>query len=652
MCGITGYFLSRSNSSHPAHQLSKGGLLQHRGPDGFDSWLNHNQTLGLQHYRLAIVDLSLAGAQPMHSEDGRWVIAFNGEIYNHLHLRKELDAEGASPCWRGYSDTESLLAGISVWGLRKTLDKCDGMFAIALYDRVERNLTLVRDRLGEKPLYYGYMAGALCIASEPKALRAVGSGSLQLNRGALAAYMRLGYVPGVQSIYDGILRLVPGTMITFTESDINNTYMPAPYQYWSLSSIIQERAENTSELSTQEVLDGLDSVMRNAVKQQMQADVPHGALLSGGIDSSLVVGMMQAQSSRPVHTFSIGFGGSAVDEAPYARSVAAHLGTNHTELYVSAQDALDFVPRLPEIFCEPFADSSQVPTLLVSQMAKQQVTVALTGDGGDELFAGYDRYFRVDNGYRRIQSIPIALRRAGASLIKNTPLSMLNSIARLLGNPGGLHNPADRMRKIANVLASENPAMLNRGLITLWDPFQLMDGVEESESVFVGDLPLAPTLIEQLMLADSLCYLPDDLLVKVDRAAMAFSLECRAPFLDHNVVEYAWGTGLEQKIHHGQGKWILQQLLERYMPRNLFDRPKQGFGLPVDGWLQGPLREWAESLLSPIALEKSGMLNVALVRRRWQEHLEGSRNWQQHLWALLMFQAWLEYQECNEFSYL
>lgn len=645
MCGITGFYLPTSDTGHPAHRLSAGGLLQHRGPDRFDDWVNPEQTLGFQHYRLAIVDLSPAGAQPMHSADGRWVIVFNGEIYNHPQLREQLEAEGAAPRWRGHSDTETLLAGISAWGLRKTLDACAGMFAIALYDRAERSLTLARDRLGEKPLYYGYVSGALCLASEPKALRAVAGGSLRLNTGALAAYMRLGYVPGPQSVYDGILRLPPGMLTTFTVADIERTQLPSPQRYWSLQSIVQECAGKSAALSTQEALEGLDAVMRRAVKQQMLADVPLGALLSGGIDSSLVVGMMQAQSSQPVRTFSIGFGGAAVDEAPHARRVAAHLGTHHTELYVSAQDALNLVPRLPQIFCEPFADSSQVPTLLVSQMARRQVTVALTGDGGDELFAGYDRYFRVANGYRKIQRMPLALRRAGAGVLRHAPLGLLNAAAKLLGNPGQLRNPADRLRKIADVLASESPSALHRGLITLWEPSQLMAGVAENESVFSADLPVAPTLVEQMMLADSLCYLPDDLLVKVDRAAMAFSLECRAPFLDHRVVEYAWGLSLAQKAPQGEGKWVLKQLLERYVPRPLFDRPKQGFGLPVDGWLQGPLRDWAEALLSPQALARTGLFNVGLVRRRWQEHLDGTRNWQQHLWTLLMLQAWLENQQ-------
>lgn len=584
----------------------------------------------------------------MHSADGRWVIVFNGEIYNHSQLREQLEVQGAAPRWRGHSDTETLLAGISAWGLRKTLDACAGMFAIALYDRAERSLTLARDRMGEKPLYYGYLAGALCLASEPKALRAVAGGALELNTGTVAAYMRLGYVPGSESIYKGILRVPPGSVVNFTERDIEYGRMPLPYQYWSLHTIVENCAGNASALSTQEALDSLDAVLRQAVNQQMVADVPIGALLSGGIDSSLIVSMMQALSPQPVHTFSIGFDGGAVDEAPYARRVASHLGTIHTELYVSAQDALDLVPRLPQIFCEPFADSSQISTLLVSQMARRQVTVALTGDGGDELFAGYDRYFRVAGGFAKIDALPIALRKLSTLLLRKIPISGLNTVARILGNPGNLRNPADRLRKMAEVLCSESPSALNRGLITLWEPAEFMTDVTENRSVFSSDLPGAPTEIEQLMLADSVCYLPDDLLVKVDRSAMAFGLECRTPFLDHRVVEFAWELNLQQKIAGGQSKWLLRQLLERYIPRQLFDRPKQGFGAPVDEWLRGPLKNWAidmcnySSARHGFDIFDSDKLKIVLF-----EHFSGKRNWGHKLWTALIFIAWLEVNQRN-----
>ncbi len=642
MCGLTAFYLPRANPDHPAHRLSDGGLLQHRGPDGFGKWVNPDETLGLQHYRLAIVDLSSTGTQPMRSEDCRWVIAFNGEIYNHVLLRKQLAADGFAPHWRGHSDTETLLACISGWGLNLTLEKCVGMFAIALYDCLDRTLTLVRDRIGEKPLYYGYIKGALCIASEPKALRVVGGGSMAVNQGAIASYMRLGYVPGAQSIYSGIFRVPPGSIVQFKKKDIDNSRLPEPATYWSLPSIVQERAGKSSALSTQEALDGLDAVMLNAVKQQMVADVPLGALLSGGVDSSLIVAMMQAQSSKPVHTYSIGFSNSPADEAPHARKVAQHLGSNHTELYVSAQDALDLVPRLPQIFCEPFADSSQVPTLLVSQMARKQVTVALTGDGGDELFAGYGRYFRVAKGYPRVQAVPLALRKLGASLLRNTPVNLLNGAAKMLSNPGGSTNPGDRARKIAEVLACESPSALHRGLVTVWEPGQLMPGVIENPSVFTRDLPPAPTLLEQMMLADTMCYLPDDLLVKVDRSAMAFGLECRAPFLDHKVVEFAWELNLRQKTLNQQSKGLMKCLLDRYVPRQLFDRPKQGFGLPIGDWLRGPLRPWAVDMIGSSGNNRIDFIDFSEARRVLDEHLSGRRNWEQKLWTLLMFLSWHE----------
>ncbi len=642
MCEITGFFLLTSDSGHAVHRLANGGLLVHRGPDAFDRWIDSTGTIGLQHYRLAIQDVSPAGAQPMTSANGRYVVVFNGEIYNHFELRERLEKESLSPAWRGHSDTETLLACISSWGIDETLGLCVGMFAFAIYDLAERRLTLARDRLGEKPLYYGFLSGALTFASEVKALRAVAGGALGLHKGALAAYMRLGYIPGPQSIYEGIFRLPPGTTISITSDEVSRAQLPCPEAYWSALALPELHNAQSEPVTQTDALEGLDAVLCNAVKGQMLSDVPLGALLSGGIDSSLIVGMMQAQSMKPVNTFSIGFEGSAFDEAPHARRVAAHLGTCHTELYVNVQDALDLVPSLPATFCEPFADSSQVPTMLVSKLARRHVTVALTGDGGDELFAGYERYFRVYNGFRRIGPMPISLRRAAALVLRHTPLPLINALARMTFRFGNIRNPADRVRKVAEVLASRSPSELNRGLLSLWDSFALLPGTKEVDSVFSRDLPHASSVIEEMMLADTLCYLPDDLLVKVDRSAMASSLETRAPFLDHRVVEYAWGLNLEQKIGDMEGKFLLKKLLDRYVPRPLFNRPKQGFGLPVDGWLQGALRPWAEDMLSPGALAKHDLFDVDLIRTRWKEHVSGSRNWQQHIWTILMFQAWAE----------
>jgi asparagine synthase (glutamine-hydrolysing) len=571
----------------------------------------------------------------MESADGRYVIVFNGEIYNHLELRASLRSEGCAPSWRGNSDTESLVEAIAAWGVERSLVSCVGMFAFAVFDRHERTLTLARDRLGEKPLYWGYRDGALVFGSELKVLTAVRPGGA-LHLGAVAAYLRLGYVPGRQSIESGVYRVPPATLMVFNVGDVARQAYPKEHVYWDVAALSQ-LAPGASRTSPGTSLEQFEVTLARAVKQQMLSDVPLGALLSGGIDSSLIVALMQAQSHRPVRTFSIGFEGQDVDEAPFARSVAEHLGCEHTEMYFSVREALDLVPRLPRVWCEPFADSSQLPTLLVASLARRHVTVALTGDGGDELFAGYERYFRVVKFARYLARIPGLVRRAGAAFLQRTPVSLLDALVRALGNPGGARFPGDRLLKAAALARYTDVSALNRELVTLWHPIG-----SEIPSVYVGPLPKANTDIERMMLADTVAYLPDDLLVKVDRASMAYSLECRAPFLDHRVVECAWSLHPGERAIQLPGKLALRSLLARHLPIRLFERPKQGFGLPVTGWLQGPLREWAESLLSEASLRDSGVFNVKLVRQRWREHIAGHRNWQQHLWAVLMLQSWLE----------
>jgi len=643
MCGITGFYLPRPNADHFAHRMTAGGLLVHRGPDDFGNWINPEQTFGIQHYRLAIVDTSKAGAQPMHSPDGRWVIAFNGEIYNHLELREILKSENEAPVWVGQSDTETLVAAISAWGLRATLDKCVGMFALVLYDRFDKSLTLARDRIGEKPLYYGYLGGALCVASEPKALRAVNRKPLHLNSRAVVSYLQFGYVSGTESIFEGIFRVPPGALITFDINDIERQRIPAPEAYWRFNDVVKSGAAERALIDSDKLLDELDSLMSVAVSRQLASDVPVGALLSGGVDSSLVVSIMQANSDKCAKTFSIGFEDAEVDEAPWARRIAQYLGTEHTEAYLSARDTLEIIPGLPKIFCEPFADSSQVPTILLSELTKQKVTVALTGDGGDELFAGYDRYFRVDRGYKVLERVPIAFRKSASVILKGIPVDVVNSVSDFFGNPIKLKNPGDRLRKIADALPSESATEFHNCLITAWDPSTILKSDFQTDISTVFDLPDAPTLIERMMLADGLSYLPDNLLVKVDRSAMSVGLECRNPFLDHAVVEFAWKLNLEQKVSNGIGKLPLKNLLNRYLPSDLFERPKQGFGMPIGQWLRGPLRDWAIDLVGYCSARNGfDILNHQSINRVLNEHLTGKRNWEHKLWVILMFIAWVE----------
>ncbi len=625
-----------------------------RGPDSYGSWADIDVGIALAHRRLSIVDRSTAGHQPMFGSSGRYVIAFNGEIYNHLDLRTKLDnasiGETAALEWRGHSDTETLLAGFAAWGIRATVEQCIGMFAFAVWDRQERVLSLVRDRLGEKPLYYGWQgsgeSSCFLFGSELKALKEHPSFAAEINRDALSLYVRHGYVPAPHSIYDGIYKLQPGSLLTVS-LDRRETVTEA---YWSLVEIAVSGVRSPLEGSPDVMVDELDVLLKSAVRQQMVADVPLGAFLSGGIDSSAVVALMQAQSTRPVKTFTIGFNEVDYNEARHAKAVARHLGTDHTELYVTSQQALDVIPKLPSLYCEPFADPSQIPTFLLSHLARHQVTVSLSGDAGDELFGGYNRYLLASNLWGKISSVPSVVRALGVAgihaLSPATWNTLLGPLQPLIPRSLRLANVGEKLHKGAGVLNARSIDDLYLGLVTHWEPGGLVIGGREPATCLRGkSLRLSGVdAVQRMMALDAITYLPDDVLVKVDRAAMGVSLESRVPLLDHRVVEFAWRVPQSMKIRDGVGKWILRQVLYRYVPKKLIERPKMGFSLPIDEWLRGPLKDWAETLLDEGRLRREGYFNPGPIRDKWTEHLSGHRNWQFLLWDILMFQAWLEEQ--------
>jgi asparagine synthase (glutamine-hydrolysing) len=625
-----------------------GRAIAHRGPDAADVWTDQAVGVGLVHRRLAIVDLTPAGQQPMTSASGRFVIVFNGEIYNHLALRAELDASGRSPRWRGHSDSETLLAGIDAWGLEDTLRRCIGMFAIALWDREQVVLSLARDRLGEKPLYFGWQArgqeSVFLFGSELKALKAHPAFEGRVNRQALALFMRHNYVPTPYSIYEGIQKLPPGCLVQISLGRRE----PRLIQYWSVVDVVRQGQTQRERILTPEAaVNELETLLESAVAQQMMADVPLGAFLSGGIDSSTIVALMQKRSSRPVKTFTLGFHEKGYNEAEHAKAVAHHLGTDHTELYVTPEEAMAVIPRLPAMFDEPFSDSSQIPTHLVSALARQQVTVALSGDAGDELFSGYTRYGVASGLWQKLSRIPRPLRRAAAHAIIAVPTSTWTAIGQHLPIAALQQRLGDRLHKGADILSNQSIDSLYRSLVSHWDsPSEVVLQGREPPTFLAGNEPDLGSVnaVERMMALDLMTYLPDDILVKVDRAAMAVSLETRVPMLDHRVVEFAWQLPHTLKQRDGVGKWVLRQVLYRHVPQALIDRPKMGFGIPIDGWLRGPLRDWAESLLAPDRLQREGFFHVTPIRKKWDEHLSGQRNWAYHLWDVLMFQAWLDNQ--------
>ncbi len=662
MCGLAGFLVANASThggiADTAERMALS--IQHRGPDDGGVWLHEEAGVALGHRRLSILDLSPAGHQPMMSASGRYVIAFNGEIYNHLDLRRRLNNPPTQPLscreggrsWRGHSDTETLLACFETWGIRETLERAVGMFAIALWDREARTLTLARDRLGEKPLYYGWQGETFLFGSELKALRAHPAFRAGIDRGALALLLRHNYVPAPYSIYEGIWKLPAGTYLQVSARSPLSPG-PSPTQgggeikaYWSLAEVAEQGVGAPFAGSDTEALDALEQCLGAAVRGQMVADVPLGALLSGGLDSATITALMQAKSTRPVRTFTIGFEERAYDEAAHARAVAAHLGTDHTELRLSSDDALALVPQMPAMYDEPFADCSQLPTHLVMRLARQHVTVALSGDGGDELFGGYNRYVHVPKVWRRLGWMPGALQQVLGAGLTALPSEAMNRLAGPLARRAGIAQPGDKAHKLGRRLR-EMGSMddLYVSLVSEWP--------RSGNLVVGGRMP--PNLLDErsrwprladpaarMMALDGLSYLSDDILVKVDRAAMAVSLETRAPFLDRDVVEFAWSLPMHLKIRNGQGKWLMRRLLDRYVPRALVERPKMGFGIPLDAWLRGPLRDWTEALLAEDRLRREGYLEPGPIRAAWKAHLAGQASFGYRLWSVLMFQAWLE----------
>lgn len=632
MCGLVG-FLGGLPCAGGDEALLRGmsDTLVHRGPDDAGIWCDRQQRIGLGHRRLAVLDLSASGHQPMVSVSGRFVIAYNGEIYNHRAMREEL-GDGIS--WRGHADTETVLAGMEAWGIEATLKKSVGMFAIAVWDRQTGVLILARDRMGEKPLYYSWQGSGkqrvFVFGSELGALKAHPRFLPDVDRGALCLLLRHNYIPAPHSIYQHVFKLEPGSLLSVS------TREPAPrvWKYWDALATARAGAAAPFQGTADEAVDALELLARDAVCHQMVADVPLGAFLSGGVDSSTVVALMQAQSSRPVKTFSIGFNEAGYDEALHAKAVAKHLGTEHTELYVTAQDAMNLIPRLPHLYSEPFADPTQIPNVLLSQLARRHVTVSLSGDGGDELFCGYDRYTLTWNQWNKLDMMPKALR-----------VWLSGGVARLLSSArvGG-----ERLRKRAALFSSPSPDELYRQVVShISCPSEWVVDGEEPPTWLKGwpvDLT-GLTAIERMMVLDVLSYLPDDILVKVDRAAMGVSLETRVPFLDHRLVELAWSFPMSCKLRQGQTKWALRQVLYRHVPRDLIDRPKQGFSVPIDQWLRGPLRQWAEALIDDRRLRQEGYFRPEPIRKLWAAQLAGDRGGMQLVWNVLMFQAWLEAQQ-------
>lgn len=637
MCGIAGFLYTSCFPQNANDLLSRMGQAMHsRGPDSSGVWSCKINRVGLSHQRLAIVDLTPAGHQPMVSNSKRYVISFNGEIYNHEDIREEIEKE-QSTVWKGHSDTETLLAGIELWGLEITLKKTIGMFALAIWDNDTKAIYLARDRFGEKPLYYSQQDDLFIFGSELKSFRVNPDFKAVISRDSLSLLLRHSYIPAPYSIYQNVSKLMPGTFATFKNGNL------AIQKYWSATDSFNISEEQL--LKENDVLPYLESKLKSAIKKQMVADVPLGAFLSGGIDSSLIVALMQSMTDRPVKTFSIGFNESEFNEAHYAKEVANHLGTEHTELYVSAKDALDVVEKLTDIYDEPFSDSSQIPTFLVTEMAKKHVTVSLSGDAGDELFCGYNRYLMTAKTWGKINKMPFILRQSIAKILLAVPSGTWNSLNRLMPSKYKMSNLGDKLHKAAGVITCTTIDELYKGLVSHWhNPENIVLASKEPLTVLTD--PTRKTGLKdpilEMMALDTLSYMTDDILVKVDRAAMANSLEVRVPFLDHTVFEAAWRIPLTSKLKGSSTKDCLREILFKYVPRELIERPKTGFGIPLEEWLRGPLSDWANKLLNRNRLEEEGFFDAEKIAFMWEQHKTGERNWHYLLWDVLMFQIWFE----------